>query len=224
MKVALIGRSTLFKVKGGDTIQMVKTAEGLNGLGVKANIYLATDRIDYQEFDLLHFFNVIRPADHLWHIRHSKKPYVVSTIFLDYSGFDRKGRNAPFRTIFRMVGSSGAEYLKNIYRFTRKQDILVSREYLLGHRRALLNVIEGAALILPNSQSEFRRVRTHTGYKGKYEVIPNGIDLNIFGQIPVETKREEKVVCVAQVYGMKNQHSLIQACAKLKADAFQLYV
>jgi glycosyltransferase involved in cell wall biosynthesis len=46
-------------------------------------------------------------------------------------------------------------------------------------------------------------------------VIPNGIDLPIFSQVPPSIEREEKVLCVAQVYGMKNQHQLIRACRNL---------
>jgi hypothetical protein len=76
---------------------MVKTAEALNRMGVKADIYLSSDRIAYEEYDLLHFFNLLRPADHLNHIRKSRKPYVVSTIYLEYAEFDRHGRSMPYR-------------------------------------------------------------------------------------------------------------------------------
>ena len=64
MKVALISRSSLFSVKGGDTTQIVKTGEELNKLGVQTEIKLANEKINYEEYDLLHFFNLIRPADH----------------------------------------------------------------------------------------------------------------------------------------------------------------
>lgn len=215
MKAALISRSSLFTVPGGDTTQVVKTAEELNKLGVNADIFLAADNIDYTKYDLLHFFNITRPADHLVHILQSKKPYVISTIYLDYTAFDRNGRNIFFRTLFRALGKYKSEYFKNLYRYARAQDKMASLEYLRGHRRAMRRILSGAALILPNSLSEYRRIVSDTGYDGKYTVVPNGIDINIFSQGLPAVKREDAILCVAQVYGMKNQHLLIHACRKL---------
>jgi len=215
MKAALIGRSSLHTVTGGDTIQMVKTADAIRKLGVQADLFLSSDRVNYHDYDLLHFFNILRPADHLKHIRKSRKPYVVSTIYLEYAAFDRSGRSLPYRMLFKTLGKHGSEYFKNLYRFAKKQDTLVSPEYLFGHRKAMLQVLAGASLILPNSASEYRRLYSDTGYDGNYSVIPNGIDPAIFGKIPSSTTREDKVLCVAQIYGMKNQHLLIQACNKL---------
>lgn len=214
MKAALIGRSSGVAVTGGDTIQMVRTAEALGRLGVTADVYLAKDRIDYRGYDLLHFFNILRPADQLGHIRQSGKPYVVSTIYLDYTAFDRTDRSLPYRWLFSALGKHGSEYFKNIYRYTMGQDTLAGREYLLGHRRAMRKVLAGASMVLPNSWSEYRRIVADTGYDGQFAIIPNGIDPAIFGHIPSGIVREDKVLCVAQVYGMKNQHRLIQACRK----------
>jgi glycosyltransferase involved in cell wall biosynthesis len=215
MKVALISRSSLFTVPGGDTTQVVKTAEGLTKLGVRADVFLAADKIDYEGYDLLHFFNITRPADHLLHIRRSRKPYLVSTIYLDYTSFDRNGRNLLYRLLFRALGKHRSELFKNLYRYARRQDRMVSPEYLAGHKLAMKKILAGASLILPNSESEYRRIVADTGYQGEYAVIPNGIDLDTFSQAPPSIQREEKVLCVAQVYGMKNQHLLIQACRKL---------
>ncbi len=215
MKVAFITRSTLYSIKGGDSIQVLKTAEYLKKIGVHTDIYLSTDSIPYKQYDLLHFFNIIRPADHLYHIKKSKKPYVVSTIYLDYSSFDRFGRGSIHRLLFNALGKTGSEYLKNIFRYLRKQDRMVSTEYILGHRRALNKVLSGADLILPNSVSEYKRLSKDTGFSGDYHVVPNGVDAHIFGQIPEGISREDKVVCVAQIYGMKNQLMLIKACEQL---------
>jgi len=63
MKVALIVRSTLFTTKGGDTVQVVQTAGHLRRYGVRADIRLANEPIDYNSYHLLHFFNLTRPAD-----------------------------------------------------------------------------------------------------------------------------------------------------------------
>lgn len=216
MKVALITRSTLFSVKGGDTTQVLMTARELNKIGVEATVHLASEKINYAEYDLLHFFNIVRPADHLQHIQQSKKPYLVSTIYLDYSAFDRFGRTGLPKFIFTLAGKAGSEYLKNVFRFLKKQDKLISPEYLLGHLRAIKKVMKGAALLLPNSESEMQRFKKDTGFGGKYLVVPNGIDQDIFNLLPQKKQREKKVICVGQIYGMKNQHLLIEACNSLK--------
>lgn len=205
----------MYSVFGGDSVQVQKTAAELRKLGVQADVYKASDTISYERYDLLHFFNIIRPSDHLYHIRRSKKPYVVSTIYLEYSGFDRRGRGAGHRLLFGLLRESGAEYVKNLFRFFKRQDKLISTEYIWGHKRAIKSILRNASAILPNSQSECNRVVRDFGYNGKSYVVPNGIDAGIFGEIPGDVRREHKVICVAQVFGMKNQHLLIDACKEL---------
>lgn len=215
MKVALIARSSLFEVKGGDSIQVAKTASGLKSLGIDVTIYKASEHIQYENYDLLHFFNIIRPADHLKHINNSGKPYLVSTIYLDYSDFDRKGRTWLYRILFRSLGKYRSEYVKNVYRYATNQDHLVSYAYLQGHKRAMKQVLQGASLLLPNSSSEYDRLHADLGINQAFHVVTNGIDKDIFGHEMHDVAREKKVICVAQVYGMKNQHMLIHSCREL---------
>jgi glycosyltransferase involved in cell wall biosynthesis len=205
----------MHSIVGGDTIQVVKTAEELNKLGVHAEVFRASDKIDYDRFDLLHFFNIIRPSDHLYHIKKSSKPYVVSTIYLKYSGFDRYGRDKRHRIFFGFLNDSVSEYVKNLFRFYKRQDKLISHEYLCGHKRAIKKILNGASAILPNSASERNRIVRDFEFGGESVVVPNGVDLDLFKTIPEGITREQKVICVAQVFGMKNQHAVIESCKKL---------
>ena len=88
MKIVFIVRSTLFTARGGDTIQVEETAANLRNLGVAVDIKKASEKINYNDYDLLHFFNIIRPADILLHINRSGKPFVVSTILVNYALYD----------------------------------------------------------------------------------------------------------------------------------------
>jgi menaquinone-dependent protoporphyrinogen IX oxidase len=81
MRIAFITRSTLFSVKGGDTFQIINTARQLKGLGIDVDIKLTDQQVHYKQYDLLHFFNIVRPADIICHINQSKKPFVVSPNF-----------------------------------------------------------------------------------------------------------------------------------------------
>jgi glycosyltransferase involved in cell wall biosynthesis len=206
----------MYSTYGGDTVQVENTAKELRKLGVAADIFRADATIRYENYDLLHFFNIIRPADHLSHAIKSGKPYLISTIYLDYRGFDQNARGKAYQLLFKTAGVSGAEYIKKIFRFIRRQDKLISPEYLFGHNRTIKKLLAGAAMILPNSASEERRVRNDFGYRGHSSVIPNGVDKEVFGAIPKNVNRENKVICVAQIFGMKNQHAVIKACSRLK--------
>ena len=107
-----------------------------------------------------------------------------------------------------------SEYLKNLFRYVKKQDKLVSVEYLFGHLQAMQSVLNGASVILPNSGSELKRIQKDIGYDGAFLIVPNGIDEEIFGKFPENIQRRQKVICVAQIYGMKNQLQLIRVCKK----------
>ena len=69
IRVAMIVRSTFYTVKGGDTIQVLQTATGLAAYNVHADIKRTDEKIAYENYDLLHFFNITRPADICCHIR-----------------------------------------------------------------------------------------------------------------------------------------------------------
>ena len=54
MRVLMISRATLFTHPGGDTIQIVKTAEYLNKIkNVRVDIKTVSDKIDYINYDLI---------------------------------------------------------------------------------------------------------------------------------------------------------------------------
>jgi len=210
MKVALIARSTLYSVPGGDTIQVMETCRGLNELGVNAEIKLSSDAINYEAYNLLHFFNLVRPADILYHSRKARKPYIVSTILVDYSEYDKNHRKG-LSSVFNYLSGDSIEYLKTIARCILGRDRLSGLDYIWkGQRRSIMEILRNAAMILPNSESEYRRVVQTYPSKIKYTVIPNGIDTVKFSQGPAVTKNDKLVLCVARIEGIKNQLNLIK--------------
>ena len=216
LKIAFIVRSTLFKVVGGDNMQVINTANELKKLGVEVDIILAKDKVNYSKYDIIHLFNIIRPADHLYHIKKCNKPIVLSTIYLDYSEFDISGREGIQKMFFKLAGKDGSEYLKNSYRFLKKQDHLVSPEYILGHKRAVRKIVSKADLLLPNSNSEYERLAKDYDINKDFSVITNGINTDIFSRIPKVDRIDNQIICVGQIYGRKNQFRLIKAANILK--------
>lgn len=211
MKVALIARSTLYSAPGGDTVQAVQTASHLSAIGITAHLKLTNEDIDYQNYDLLHFFNLIRPADILYHSKKARKPFVVSTILVDYSEYDKQHRKG-IGAIFSYLPVNSIEYLKTVARWLMGRDHLSSPAYLwMGQRKSIIEILKRANRILPNSESEYVRVVKSYPSSVKYNVIPNGINPTLFKYDDAIVKDDLLVLCVARIEGIKNQLNLIKA-------------
>lgn len=212
MKVAFIARSTLYSAPGGDTIQVKQTARHLGRLGVTVNVHLTHEKIPYADYSHLHFFNLTRPADILYHARNSRKAFCLSPIFIDYSEYDRLHRKGLAGVVLKNFSPSTNEYLKTLSRWIIGKDSLRSKSYLWkGQRRSMSEVIRRAALVLPNSEAEFQRLHQGLDVKVGYHVVPNGIDDELFCGIDDPGRAKNIVICAARIEGIKNQFNLIRA-------------
>jgi len=215
MKVAFISRISLYTDKGGDTVQIVETAEQLRSRGIIVNIFLANETPDYLQYDILHFFNIIRPDDILPHIARTGKPFVVSTIFVDYSEYEKKARQGFSAYLFKWLSPDLIEYLKVLARSLVNGEKIKSTYFLFhGQRNSIKKIITRAALLLPNSQNEYGRLASSYGFQKPYRVIPNGINDHLFKGGGNDLLRDNRLVlCVARIEGRKNQLNLIRALA-----------
>ncbi|MDP5199622.1 glycosyltransferase family 4 protein [Flavobacterium sp. DG2-3] len=212
MKVLMVARKTLNTVPGGDTVQINNTAKYLREFGIIVDLCIGSDTIDYSTYDLIHFFNIIRPDDILPHILKSRLPFIVSTIFVDYSEFERN-RSGAIGLLTKLFSSDTLEYAKTIARFLKNGDKINSKFYLLnGHRKSVKYIADKASLLLPNSHSEYIRFVKKYNVKTPYLKIPNSIDLKVFndGIIPNENFKNH-ILCVGRIEGLKNQLNLIKA-------------
>ena len=222
MKIAFISRATLYSSPGGDTMQIDQTAAYLRKLGVEIDVFLANQKINYPNYDLLHFFNIIRPADILVHITKSNKPFVVSPIFVDYSTYERKARTGWKGFIGRLLTDGQLEYVKTIARLLKNGEKILSMDYLMrGHSRSIELIAQKASLLLPNSKSEYNRFATKYNLDPLYHVVPNGIDHTIaewpLSRIPIY---QNAVLCVGRIEGRKNQLNLIRALNNTSHNVF----
>jgi len=210
MKIAFITRSTLFKEHGGDTIQVLETAEHLRELGIQVSIYLSHEKINYENFDLLHFFNLTRPANILGHIKKANKPFVISPILVDYSEYDKKFRKGFTGWILRLFSST--EYIKTVSRWLLGKDSLPAKIYLWkGQKKSIQYILEKTRMILPNSFAECKAVENLYQIKKPFTIVPNGINQELFNNDYAGLKDETLVVCAARIEGIKNQLNLIKA-------------
>lgn len=221
MKILFIVRATLFTNRGGDSIQIQKTAEYLNKIGIEVSIKLTNERINYSPFDLIHFFNIIRPADILLHIRRSNKPYVVSPIFVEYAEYDRRIRSGIAGYFFKLLSADTIEYAKVIARKIINKERIISNEYLyLGHTRSVKRILRHAELLLPNSNSEYNRLLHTYHIQKEFDVVPNAVDEIFLQQSATVTKDPKMVICVGRIEGLKNQLTLIRALNNTKYSLF----
>jgi len=216
MKVAFITRSALYTVPGGDTVQAVQTARQLATLGVTVDVLLSNEAIPYHQYDLLHFFNLARPADILHHSKKARKPFVVSTILCNYSEYDKQHRRG-LGTVFSYLAPDSIEYLKTMARCLLGRDHLASVEYTWkGQRKSIMEILQRANMILPNSESEYARVRQNYPCEVKHLVVPNGANTELFQFDKGAIKNDRMVLCVARIEGIKNQLNLIKALNNTK--------
>ncbi len=220
--VALIARSTLYEVPGGDTVQIRQTAAHLRDMGVKATVKLTNEEIDYEAYTLLHFFNITRPADILIHIQKSKTPFVITPILINYSEYDKYIRGGFSGFLFRFLPRDTIEYCKTVARWLRGTDRLMSPSYLwMGQRRSIRTILKEASFILPNSNSEYMRVVKEYGFEAKHKIVPNGIDPALFKAMHHVKRDPTLIICVGRIEGIKNQWNLIRALNNTK---YRLYL
>lgn len=222
MRIAMISRPTLFSSRGGDTVQIEETANELRKLGVFVKIYTANQEIKYEEYDLLHFFNIIRPNTIIPHIKKSKKPYLISTIYVDYEEVDRNLRGTKWKAVSYLMGKNRIEYLKILARKIRNGERIIDKYYLLrGHKRSVQFILENAMFVLPNSQSELERLQRDYRFSTVHKVVPNAVAEEFCINSKKSLARENIVLCIARIEVLKNQLSLIKA---IKGKDIQLKI
>jgi glycosyltransferase involved in cell wall biosynthesis len=212
MRIVFITRSTLHKVPGGDSQQVLQTARMLKSLAIEVDVKLANEKIDYEKYDLLHFFNIIRPSDMLVHIKRSKKPFVVSTILIDYSVYDKQQRPGFTGKLFKLLPIRDTEYIKTLYRCLLKRDSLVSIDYLWkGQQRSIKEILSKATCVLVQAKEEYNELVDLYQTRPPFSIVKNGVDTDLFTPPTPNQKENNLVLCVARVEGLKNQYNLIQA-------------
>ena len=213
-------RVSIFEVPGGDTIQILKTKEYLEKIGINVDISTELEP-DLKKYDIVHLFNLIRPQEVYLQARNAKKQRkkaVLSPIYVLYSEYEKKGREGFARFFLNFLGSGQVEYLKVLGRSIKNRELhkgtlIFFREGYQKLQRKILNSVD---FLLPNSQSEMNRIKKDFELNDyPYLIVPNSVDKKIFSNSNIKIDKElEKfkncVLCVARIEGLKNQLNVIR--------------
>jgi glycosyltransferase involved in cell wall biosynthesis len=209
MKVLMLARPDLFLVPGGDTIQIVETAAAIRLMGVEVDINTVSN-VTYQGYDLLHFFNIIDPEDILGHVYKSKLPYVISPIYVDYREYDKLYRTDAIGKLSKVLPRDTIEYFKTLGKYLLKNEKVSTRRFFFkGHKQSIKYLLRNATMLLPNSCSEYTRLKKDYGIEQRHEIVPNAINPELFNE---DASCERNIIlCVARIEGRKNQLNVIRA-------------
>jgi glycosyltransferase involved in cell wall biosynthesis len=226
MKVLFQSRTTLFSVPGGDTVQLVKTAEYLRKLGVDVDISTELEP-DLSGYDLVHLFNLMRPQEVYLQARNAKrqgKRVALSTIYGLYTEYERKVRGGLAGWVVRHISPWQVERLKVIARAIVNREINKGSLFaaVLGYRNLCGRIAEMTDVFLPNSASEMGRVHDDflVSRVKAFVVVPNAVDIGVFDQGQVVVSDEVKkfegcVLSAARIEGRKCQLELVRAMRDL---------
>ena len=226
MKVLFQSRKTLFSVPGGDTIQIIKTAEYLKCYGCYVDI--STDlEPDVSDYDIVHIFNFMRPQEVYLQVLNGKKQgkkVALSTIYGPYKEYYEHEHESTIELLLGRLKPEYLEYLKIIGRALingelHKGTLIFLKRGQMQLQRQILKMVD---ILLPNSEKELKRVFKHfpEAERKIFVLVPNAVDQKLFNLDKVEiTPEMEKyrncVLCVARLEGRKSQLKLVQAMERL---------
>ncbi|NLW47745.1 MAG: glycosyltransferase [Firmicutes bacterium] len=192
MKVLIQNRSNYLNSIAGDSIQLSKTKEYLEKLGVQITVSSKWE-VDLSRYDLTHLFNIMPVEDTYRQYQNSKryrKKYVLSTIYWDPQEF--------LNTSSQMVT------------FQKWWTITMPFRQ---------EIIKEAALILPNSNLEYELLKKNFGKLPPEIIVPNAAD-RFFATAKPEGffqkyRIKDFLLSVGRICQRKNQLTLIRVAKEL---------
>ena len=221
MKVLMQSRNNFYSLRGGDTVQLLKTKSELEKLGVTVDISLELEP-DLSGYDIVHLSNLTRIQEtyiQMKNARRQNKPIALSTIYWPTEEFEKAGQVGWRRKLNKLMTIDREERLKAVYRFiTSGAERNKATWELIKNRYTEMQkeVILAADCFLPNSETEIKMLQKSLNIKiDHYVVVPNGIDKDIVENSSGESAEFEKyrdaVICVGRIDTRKNQLNLVKA-------------
>jgi glycosyltransferase involved in cell wall biosynthesis len=220
MKILFCVRHNFHDSPGGAQIQIIKTIEYLEKLGVECDLTLTPYGITYGNYDILHLTDLTWVYDNIIYLEEINKQNfqgkkVLSTIYWPFDDYASNG--APFlqKIIFKIFGINGFEFAKAFAKYLVKGEGI----YLNGLKRSYIEnqklIAQNVDWLLPNAESEMDALNDRLGLSLKnYSVANNAIDTSVFEEIMQSEKIEKDhnlITFVARIDARKNQLNFLKA-------------
>jgi len=219
MKILFRIRSDIERFPGGDEVQLRRTREALEALGVETALLSGVAEMP-DGFDVVHLFNTTRIHEtmvQLEQARARRVPVVVSTIWhstAEMRRFYGHLRRWPWFPLTAYQSAKEAWY-------ARRSGLPISWASVLGFRAMQRYVVREADAILPNSAAELNLLRSELGARPRAAfVVPNGF--TIAGRPAPGSVARRDVLCVGRVEPRKNQLGVIRAFKRLPRGSHRL--
>lgn len=217
MKILMQARSNLFTASGGDTIQIIKTKEYLEKLGVDVTLSTKVDE-NLSDYDLVHLFNLTRVQETYYQVINAKrynKPIILSTIFWPIDELEKYGQS-PFRnTINRLIGVYRVEKIKNILKYFKGEREIPLKELIkINYNKSINEIISKCDWFLPNSYMEIEKLNKIYNLDIKnYTTVVNAIDVENLQREDNKDYAEydNSIICIGRIEPRKNQLQLVKA-------------
>ncbi|MBN1374346.1 glycosyltransferase family 4 protein [Candidatus Dojkabacteria bacterium] len=229
MKVLMQSRQNLFSDPGGDTVQVNKTMESLEKLGVTVDCSVELTP-DISNYDIVHVFNITRPHEAYLQVNNAKKygkKVVLSTIYVDYWEYERYVRGGFLGLLAKCTNRYFVEKTKVLLKCIKHFEVhdgfwqVLKKPYL----KVVQQIVSLSDLLLPNSESEMDRLINNfvlDRRKLVYRVVPNAVDIDFFSRDKVIHVPKDLlpfkgcVMCAGRIEGRKNQLKMVEALADTK--------
>jgi glycosyltransferase involved in cell wall biosynthesis len=221
MKVLFQSRTNLYDAPGGDMVQIIKTKEFLEKLGVIVDISLEFEP-DLKNYDIVHLFNLMEPQDiyrQMINAKKQNKKIALSTIYGLYTEFERKARGGLFQKVANLLSPYQINYVKTLIKhyFEKRFHKGVFKMTHKGYYGLMKEIVDNTAVFLPNSISEMERVALEFKLKNyNFVSIPNAIDKSVFTEsisdkLNKYIEFKDCILCAARIEGRKSTLNLIKA-------------
>lgn len=239
MNILFQSRFDLFKVKGGDTVQIQNTKESLEKLGHKITINSEVHACEKDNYDLVHLFNIDWIVETYFQFKQANRnniPTVLSAIH--HSEQRQKMMEDNTNYYFRILSNSLFEgvqansELKNLYRGLfqdPKRLPLAIKQIASGMKNQQRYVLEHVNQIIVQTEAEkidlLQDFKLQNKMLEKMYKIENGVNLKVFKNATDEyyqnlskqhsLKNKFIITCTGRLEPRKNQKAILKAISTL---------
>ncbi|HSI15553.1 MAG TPA: glycosyltransferase [Chthoniobacter sp.] len=219
MKVLFRIRSDIERYPGGDEVQLRRTREALEAMGVETALLPGVTEMP-ERFDVVHLFNTTRIHETAVQLKQARKrgvPVVVSPIWhstAEMRKFYGHLRGWPWFPLTAYQSAKEAWY-------ARRSGLPIFWPSLLAFRTMQRHAVQKADAVLPNSEAELLLLQSELGVKPRAAfVVPNGF--TFAGRPAPGNVARKDVLCVGRIEPRKNQLGVIRAFKRLPRGPHRL--